>query len=291
MIMDELKLSEGALVSTIEIIKKYVEKQKALVDDYEKDIKNLSDDWEGSQFDSISDFVNEISERLSDNMDAIKERYPKYLDEKINVFRARPTFSNNACASSKSNDYSPKTDSGSKNPKTIYEKLFERHNKDLIRGLYFYLMRINFYVSNEKTSFYDPDGLYKRGLYKNIMAIDLNSPNCESDLLFLTGQHIYFQMKHDWQMRLIRCVASEINNKAFIDDAKFRELSNKIVNGAEINDKYLHFKDNNAKVAFHFFTFAFNDFIAEKNDSLGDYEKYFSHSYDQFRELLNHIKG
>ena len=287
--MEELKLNDQALEACISIIKKYCEKQKLVIEEYDISIKNLSSDWEGSNFDYIFNLVNDISKYLNGDIESINSRYPKYLNEKIEMYRARPAYKGSSYVSSKSSSSSSKESGVPKSPKTIYDKIFEKHNKELVTRLYFYLRRINFYVPDEGLSFYDPDGKFKRGLYKNIMAIDLNSPTCEQDLLFLTGQHIYFQMKHEWKMNLIRCMGVDLSNKVFLNDIKFQELSKKIINGAGINNRYLNFDSLESKYAFNFFTFAFNDYIANKNDMLDDYGKYFSHSYGQFKELLKNL--
>ena len=287
--MDELKLNDQALENCISIIKKYCEKQKLVIEEYEHDIKNLSSSWEGPNFDSIFNRVINISKYLTKDIDSIKERYPKYLNEKIEMFRARPAYFGSSYVSSKSSNTSSLGSGGSKTPKTIYDKIFEKHNKAFVTRLYYYLKRINFYIPDERLSFYDPDGKYKRGLYKNIMAIDLNSDSCEQDLLFLTGQHIYFQMKHEWKMQLIRCMGVDLQNKTWLNDTKFQELSKKIISGTGINNRFLNFENSEARTAFNFFTFAFSDFMADKNDMLNDYKKYFSHSYGQFRELLRNL--
>lgn len=288
--MEELKLSDRALEESKESIKKYCAKEISRIEDFLYDIRSLSSEWEGPNFDSIFDSVQTVTKLLSQNMDSIKTRYSKYLDDKIDHFRARPTF-NGTSLSSSSSASSSSTAGGTKTPKTIYDKIFEKHNKDLVTQIYFYLRRINFYAPDDRISFYDPDGRFKRGLYKNIMGIDINSDKCESDLLFLTGQHIFFQMRHNVHANLLRSISTEMNSKRFADENAFQDLTKKIKTGQGINYRFLHFDNQDTQLAFNFFTHCFHAHFSNNVEEINKYKQYYSNSYHQFKEILSNLKG
>lgn len=289
--MDELKISDKALEESVAALKKYCAKQIGRIEDFLYEIKSLSEEWEGSNFDSLFDSAQMIAKLTDRSVESVNQTYTKYLNEKIDMFRARPTFNGANPASSSKSSSSSTGEEGKRTPQTIYDKIFEKHNKDLVTHIYFYLRRIRFYVPDDRISFYDPDGRFKRGLYKNIMGIDINSANCESDLLFLTGQHIYFQMRHHVHANLLRSLSVEMNSRRFANENAFIDLTKKITSGQGINYRFLNFGSNDERLTFNFFTHCFHAHFSNNVEELENYKKYYSNSYHQFREILMNIKG
>lgn len=287
--MDELKISDRALEESIISLKRYCARQIDRIETFSRDIKSLSENWTGSNFDSLHDSVQAIGELTVRCIDSINQTYTRYLNEKSVMFKARPMF-NGAQNSSSSAISSSSERSGRKTVQTIYEKVFEKHNKELVNHMYLYLRKIRFYVPDDRISFYDPDGKSKRGLYKNIMGIDINSDQCESDLLLLTGQHIYFQMRHDTRTNLLRTLATEMNSKRFTNEIAFTNLAKKIASGQGINYKYLKFDNSDERLAFNFFTFCYSAYISNNVSEIEKYQKYYSNSYRQFKEILMNVK-
>lgn len=287
--MDELKISDIALDESIVSLKKYCSKQLGRVEDFLYEIKALSEEWEGSNFDSLMSDAQLISRLTSQSIESIEEKYKQCLERKIALFRARPSFNGAPVGSNSSHGGFSDSSSGKNTPQCLFNRIFEKHNKDLVTHIYFYLRRIRFYVPNDRISFYDPDGRYKRGLYKNIMAIDINSENCESDLLWLTGQHLFFQMRHLVNANLLRSLSMEMNSQSFAHEQAFLDLAKKIQLGTGINYRYLTFANDNERLNFNFFTHCFHSYISDNQTELDKYKRYFSNSYYQFKEILTNM--
>ena len=277
-----MKLDDLALDEIVSNLNRYYQKQIDLIKTYYHDISGLEEDWSGNNFDDLASKVESICNTVENSLDGIKMNYTKYFSQKADMIRQRPAFSGTSLGGGSSS-------SSATSKESFFDKVFEKFNKDIVTKIYMYLRRINFYVPNERICFYDPNGKSKRGLYKNIMAIDLNSPTFKDDMLLLTGQHLFFQLQHIQQMRLIRSLSVEIENKSLLNDVEFKKLAERIKSGSGIEKKFLSFPNQDTALAFNFFTNAFATTLSNDTEGIKKYQKYFSNSYGNFREILHNL--
>ena len=293
--MDEIKITDICLNNTKDEIKKCISKQIEVLKQFYEKIRNLSDTWDGSNFDSLFSEVEMITDLGSSDFSSIGSNYSKYFQDKIEQFNNRPTFGNvssQTSTTSGGSSFNSNVSSSSmkkKSPKAVYEKVFETHNKDLVQRLYFYLRKIKFYNPTDKISYYDPYGLSKGGLYKNIMAVDINSDDFDKQLMRLTGQHLFFAINHLQRSNLLRALSEDMKNQKNINSADFISFSKSVLSGNNINYKYLGSLPENEKSVFSFFSNCFKSYMFKDND-LDKYKKYFSYSYQQFVSILNNLQ-
>lgn len=283
-----MKLDDKTLDDIAILIKKYCQKQKDVIQEYCTDIRWLEDYWDGSNFEDLLNDVEKLTNETKKAMIGIDGRYNPYYRKKAEMIRNRPAFSGGVVSGGRSSNSSSSASSSSGH-KTFFDKVFQGYNKEIVRKIYTYLRKINFYKPNEKICFYDPNGKSKRGLYKNIMAIDINSPTFHQDMLSLTGQHIFFQIQHNQQMQLIRCLGVELENKALLNELAYNDLTKQIKTGTGIETKYLTFPSDDVRTAFNFFTKAFQSTVSNNNDEIDKYKKYYSNSYGNFVEILHNL--
>lgn len=281
-----LKLDDRSLDQISEAIKKYCKLQQDAINDYYRKMRGLEEWWQGSNFDYLRKKTERLTDLTEKVMADLEEKYTRYFNEKAGMIRHRPAFghasSGAACSSSGKK---------AKTGKSAIDKVFEECNAEIAKKAYFYLRKINFYKPDERICFYDPNGRSKCGLYKNIMAIDINSDTFKQDLTLLTGQHIYFQLEHSRHMQLISCLGTELKNKAFYNIAEYVELTDRIKSGKGIDLRYLKFSSDDARVAFNFFTLVFQSALTDNKVETDKYKKYYSHSYQQFCEILNNLNA
>lgn len=293
--MDEIKITDIYLENTKEEIKKYSIKQSEVLKKFYDAVRNLADIWEGNNFNTIFYEVEMITNMGSSNFFTIGLNYSKYFQEKVEQFYSRPTFGSISSQKSAISNSNSKVKDATKSlekensPKSIYEKIFAAHNKDLVQRLYFYLKKIHFYNPVDKISYYDPSGLSKGGLYKNIIAVDINSKDFAKQLIKLTGQHLYFAMNHIQRSNLLYSLSKDMKNQKNINLANLTAFGKTILSGNNINFKYLGFLNENEKAAFSFFSNCFSSYMFKDND-LDKYKKYFSYSYQQFVSILNNLQ-
>lgn len=279
-----LKLDDRALDQVSAIIKKYCKMQQNAIDDYYRKMRGLEDWWHGSNFDYLKMKAQRLTDLTEKAMVGLEEKYTCYYNKKAEMIRHRPAFSQASSGAS-----SPTSGNKVKTGKSTIDKVFEECNAEIAEKAYFYLRKIKIYKPDERICFYDPNGRSKRGLYKNIMAIDINSDTFKQDMTLLIGQHIYFQLEHSRQMQLIRCLGIELKNEAYYNDVEYVELTDRIRSGKGIESKYLKFSSDDAREAFNFFTFAFQAALTVNHEETDKYKKYYSHSYYQFCEILNNL--
>lgn len=286
--MDQMKIDDRALDELSKIIKDNCLKQIEAIKNYRRSIGMLEDRWDSEPFERLLNKVQEIANNVEKTESAISQRYGTYYSKKAEMIRTRPSFSGMASNVSQSNS-STSSRSSNGGTKSYFDKVFENYNKNFRESIYAYLRMINFYVPNEKISFYDPFGISKNGLYNNIMAIDINSETFEDDLLSLTGQHVFFMMDHTYKMDIIRCLGEELKSQSWKNEIAFNDLTKQIIEGKGINHKYLSFTDNNSKYAFNFFAQAFKTTLKNDTEMINKYNKYYSNSYGQFMNILHNL--
>lgn len=279
-----------ALDDIADSIKKYYEKQRDTIYEYFCNIRCLEEYWNWSSFESLLHKAQEINDKTSQALIGINERYRQYYTKKAEMIRNRPSF-NGGASNHKQSVVSSSSNGNFSNSKMLFDKVFKDCNKDITRKIYSYLVKIKFYKPNEKICFYDPDGISKRRLYKNIMAIDINSSTFDQDMLSLTGQQMFFRLQHNQRMHLIRCLGVELHSKSFSNDTQFSELVDQIKTSKGIETKYLSFPDADTKSAFTFFTKAFQATMSNNKNEIDKYKKYLSNSYGNFLEILNNLKN
>lgn len=285
--MDRIKIDDKTLDEMSKYIKANSLKQIEVIEKYQKSIRMLEYRWDSEPFDRLLNKVTEIVDNVKRIELAISQRYGSYYSNKADMIRSRPSFSSQSKKiSSISNNVSQSSIRGTK---SCFDKVFKKHNENFKNTIYTYLRRINFYVPNEKISFYDPFGASKNGLYDNIMAIDINSESFEDDLLSLTGQHMFFMIDHANKMNIIRCLGEEMNSKSWKNDVAFNDLTKQIIEGKGINYSYLSFDNNDSKYAFNFFTQAFKATLKNDRETIINYNKYYSNSYEQFMKVLHNL--
>lgn len=282
-----MKVDDKVLDEIAVLIKENCQKLNDVIKEYQLDIKNLEDYWDGSNFNDLLSEVKQLTDLTEKTVVGIDNRFNPYFRKKAEMIRNRPLFSGGVVYSSHSSNST--STSSQKSGKTAIDKVFEHCNEEITKKIYTYLRKIKFYKPNERIYFYDPDGKSKRGLYKNIMAIDMNSPTFEQDMHSLTAQHIFFQIQHMQKMQLIRCLGIELENNAHIHDSEFIELTKTIQKGTGIETKYLSFQSDDIRLSFYFFVNAFKATASNNTAEIDKYKKYYSNSYGQFVEILQNL--
>lgn len=285
----DMKLDDKALDNIALLIKKYVETQRNIINEYYNDIRYLEEDWNGDNFDFLLDKVELITKETEKVMNEIQDRFCPYFKDKAEMIRNRPTFSNskipNSNCLSASSNLSKKESENDKN--------FEKNNKEIFTKISNYLRRNNIVITKsnlEKISFYDPLGKSKNGLYKNIMSVDINSSSYKQDLIKLTGQHLFFKLKNDQKLGLMKTLNLELENKSNFNDIAYQDLCKKIKTGIGIEKKYLDFSSKDIETVFNFFTNAFTITTLNDTNEINEYHKYYSNTYSNFLEILKNLK-
>lgn len=288
--MSDIKIDDRALDAASQLIKKFTQKQKEIMNNYYREIRALEEYWEEAPFESLLNKIQNVVRNTEKSSESIEQRYPMFYIRKAEMVRNRPSFSgsSNVRTSISSSTTSSKKGTGAK---SRIDEVFEKYNKKFRDNLYFYLRKINlnFNNPNEMTSFYDPDGISKRGLYKNIMNLNTNSQTFHDDLLSLTGQHVYFQLQNIQKTQVARCLYNEMNAVAWKNDIEFVKFTEQIINGNGINHKYLKFSNDNEKNAFNFFSQAFKATLSNDIETVNKYNKYYSTTYGHFSEIMKSL--
>ena len=290
-------VSDKALDEAAEYLKKYCAEQAELLQRYYSDIKRLEGSWCGGDgsFYSMLQKAQSISNGGNAALAAIGDRYTAYYRKKAEMIRNRPKFgggysssgSSSSSSSGSSRSSAERSSGGGGSP---FDKVFEHCKKEIVTKLYACLKKVHFYKPEEKICFYDPYGKSKRGLYKNVMAIDINSPTFKKDMLSLTGQHVFYQLQQQRRMALMRSVANDMQIESHNQTSDFVTLTQDIKNGTGIETKYISFTNGEEKAAFSFFAKAFQATLSEDNDTVGKYKRYYSDSYKQFEEIIKSLE-
>ena len=281
-----IKLNDSILEGIAENIKNYCQKHLSIIDEFCYDIKALSDSWSGDGYESLETKVERITRSTESCICSISQNYPKYFYENAELIRSRPTFSRGNAGFARTTSQS--SNSADKNGGSIFDQVFAKCNKDVTSRILFYLRRNRMLTPKDSgVCFYDPLGISKQRMYKDIMMIDINSPTFHNDLLSLTGQQLFFQVVHEQRMLLLRSLGLEINNQSLKDDAGYQELTQKILEGKGINTTYLSFPDDATRHSFNFYTYAFQATIGKDNNRIADYKRYYSKTYQVFLTILH----
>ncbi len=283
-----MKLDDKALDNVSLCLKKYCINQKEIIRKFYNEIGYLEHEWDGDNFESLFDKVELLDKETEKVMNNIENIYTSYYSEKAEMIRNRPNFS----VKNISNNNLVSLSSDTKKITNI-DKISSKNNKEIVTKILAYLRKNNLRIEKsalEKISFYDPYGKSKNRLYKNIMSININSPDYESDLIKLTGQHLFLNMNYEKQQKLVKSLSVELENRSNINDITYIDTCKKIKLGIGIETKYLNLADEKIKNAFSFFD---NAFVSTSLNDIGEikkYKKYFPNSYKNFLEILNNLK-
>lgn len=91
--MDALYFDPEVLEATADIIEGYCARQKAIMDDYLKNMSALSSEWTDDQ--TLGTLLDEIVKMRLDVtavMEEIRKDYPRFFREKAEQIRNRPKF-------------------------------------------------------------------------------------------------------------------------------------------------------------------------------------------------------
>lgn len=284
---DEYKFDAESLDEIARFIAAFCSTARETVSDGYRKVNYLADEWDDRETftDNVLFRLESIKANVADVLDAVEQMYPRYFSDRAQAVNARPTFRGGSSSVSRSSGGS--VGGGShKSMSTRIDEIFAKTNKDIKTKIMAYLMQIRFVEPGARSSYYDPNGKSRRGLYKNIMAVDINSPSFRQDLLYLTGQHIFFYLQRKNQLNLIDSLSEELNFKARTHDAEFDKLVQSVKNGEGFDFTYIKCPDDSYKYGMTFFGKALNGYV---NNDVSGLKKYFSHTYDRFVEILINI--
>ncbi len=284
-----LILNAEALDEIANLIERYCSLESDILKDSIWKVQSVGEEWDDEEtFDNrVLSQLEYLRTNINSVIDEIQRTYPDYFKQRTNSIINRPSFRGGSSSISStggsSKDREPKKDLNSS-----LEKIFEKTNKDIKEKIFAYLMRIRFVDPNGRSSFYDPNGRSKRGLYKNIMAIDLNSPTFHQDLLRLTAQHMFFYLERKHQLSLIESFNNELNNNVAKHDEELNKFVDSIRSGKGLDFTYIKANDNDYKTGMAFFSRAFNEYVSGV-DAETEIKKYFSNTYHRFVEILSNM--
>ena len=281
-----MKLDDKVLEEIVFLIKKYCVNQHEVLNKFYNNMRKLEDDWIGSKFDEFISTIEYISSKGKKEIDKIETTYIPFYKKNIEMINSRPAFRGGTVSNTSSNI---STSSSSNNKNTFFNNVFNKYNKEFKDKIFTLLRKVIFCNIDTSNVYYDPNGESKRRLKKNIIAINLNSPTFEQDLLSLTGQLLFFQMKEDYKNSLSKKIEMDMNNSSFSNNSEYITFVETIKNGAGINDQYMHFNDNNLKMTFNYFSKVFQKTLVNDVNEITKYKKYFPTSYVEFMNIMQNV--
>lgn len=259
----DLILDDKSLEEAEKAIRDYVAKQIECLNDFLLEIKRLADEWDNCDYEEVLNTASALSRKADLELHDEEKRRSAFLREHQAHFAARPKFGVAAKASGAS--FSA-PNSKKRELSSTYERIFEKCEEKIKIEMLRNLGELRLYDSrnNGNETFYDPDGLSRMRLMKNIVNIDMNSPDYERELGRMVGLHAYFKHRDDERLAMMRIYLKE--RDALLGKEGASNL-NKAIDETPINAKYLKFKDKNELSSLRFYSYCFDDYIHKRNDS------------------------